>query len=319
MLLLNDRTFPEIALQLFRFQAAENPVYNRFISALQVAPERVSRLEDIPFLPIRFFKDQLIKTGTWNEVALFQSSGTTGTQTSRHAVYDVAAYHAYARQTFENQFGSLKGYHVLALLPSYLERGNSSLVSMIDHFIKRTESPHSGFYLHNTEALLADVERLRSDNRKVLVWGVTYALLDIAEQFSPDWSHVLIFETGGMKGRRKEITRGELHELLVRRLKVGRVCSEYGMTELLSQAYTTESGQFEPAKTMRIIIRDLSDPFRKGLVKETGAINVIDLANFSTIAFIETEDIGKLNENGLFEVLGRVDNSDIRGCNLLVE
>jgi phenylacetate-coenzyme A ligase PaaK-like adenylate-forming protein len=316
---LNAKSFDEIALRLFRFQAEANLIYKKYLSVLGVNPQQVENIVDIPFMPIRFFKDHMLKTGIWEEKHCFESSGTTGSQTSRHAVYNLDAYLSHAEYIFEQHFGSLKDYHLLALLPSYLEKGNSSLVAMIDHFIKKTSSPQSGFYLHNYQKLVEDVDQLRTSSKKIIVWGVTYALLDIAELYQPDWHNVLVFETGGMKGRRKEITREALHQTLKARLRLDKVYSEYGMTELLSQAYTKGDHLFYPSHTMKILVREITDPFRKGLVNETGGINVIDLANIYSVAFIETEDLGKVDKWGNFEVLGRSDNSDVRGCNLLVE
>jgi hypothetical protein len=316
---VNAQTFDEIALRLFRYQAQHNPVYGQYVKALRIQPATVTDVAKIPFLPIRFFKESSIKTGEWNEEVRFESSGTTGVATSQHAVFSVAEYCQHAQRIFEQEFGSLRKYHFLALLPSYLERGNSSLVAMIHHFIQETGSSFSGFYLHNQQQLLTDVEQLKKSDKKVILWGVTYALLDIAEQFAPNWQDVLVFETGGMKGRRKEITREALHETLKRHLKIEKVYSEYGMTELLSQAYSRGGNVFYSAPSMKVIVRDITDPMRKGLLHETGGINVIDLANFRTAAFIETEDLGKIDEKGHFEVLGRSDNSDVRGCNLLVE
>lgn len=316
---LNAQSFDEIALRLFRFQARENLVYKRYLEALRVNPDKIDNIGDIPFLPIRFFKEHLLKTGNWTEKLFFESSGTTGTQTSRHAIHDIDSYLRHAEQIFEKNFGPLTNYHLLALLPSYLEKGNSSLVAMIDHYIKRTGSPHSGFYLNNYEKLVEDVDHLRASTKKVIVWGVTYALLDVADLYSPDWHDVMVFETGGMKGRRREITREELHQVLKANLNLDKVYSEYGMTELLSQAYTQGAHLFYPSHSMKILIREITDPFRKGLIDETGGINVIDLANIYSLAFIETEDLGKVNKSGNFEVLGRFDNSDMRGCNLLVE
>jgi len=316
---VNVQTFDGIALQLFRFQAGENKVYRHFLQALKIDPQKVTSLTEIPFLPIRFFKNHLLKTQNWLEEEIFTSSGTTGENTSRHAVFNVENYCLHAQHIFEKAFGPLTDYHLLALLPSYLEREHSSLVAMIRHFIKQTESPHSGFYLNNQQQLVQHVEKLKNSSKKTIVWGVSYALLDVAERYSPDWSGCLVFETGGMKGKRKEITRNELHEILKTRFSIKSVHSEYGMTELLSQAYANDGNLFQPSNSMKIIIRDITDPFRKGLLKETGGINVIDLGNIRTIAFIETEDLGKVYKNGLFEVLGRTDNSDVRGCNLLVE
>lgn len=316
---VNAQTFDEIALALFRFQARENPVYATYLEALRVDAEKIKNVTEIPFLPIRFFKNHSLKTGFWKEEVHFSSSGTTGTQTSSHAVYNLTSYLIHAQQIFEQAFGSLQHYHLLALLPSYLERGQSSLVAMVDHFIKQTKSPKSGFYLNNYEQLVEDVGALKKAEKKVIVWGVTYALLDVAEKFSPAWQDVLVFETGGMKGRRKEITKEALHIRLKSALGIDKVYSEYGMTEMLSQAYTKGGNLFYPSHSMKIVIRDITDPLKKGLLCETGGINVIDLANFRSIAFIETEDLGKIDQNGCFEVLGRSDNSDIRGCNLLVE
>lgn len=316
---VNAQTFDEIALRLFRFQAQNNPVYGNFLRALRLDPAMVSNVNAIPFLPIRFFKEHILKTGEWKEEVFFESSGTTGIQTSRHALFSVQEYCMHAQRVFEQAFGSLQQYHFLALLPSYLERGQSSLVAMIHHFIQQSGSEFSGFYLHNREQLVEDVNRLKNNGKKVIVWGVTYALLDIAEKFAPNWHGVLVFETGGMKGRRKEITREAMHETLKNRFNIDKVYSEYGMTELLSQAYSKGGSLFYPASSMKVLIREITDPLRKGLQHETGGINVIDLANYRTIAFIETEDLGKIGENGHFEVLGRSDNSDVRGCNLLVE
>lgn len=316
---VNAQTFDEIALALFQFQARANTVYASYLKALRLHPEKINHVSEIPFLPIRFFKNYTIKTASWQEETYFSSSGTTGSHSSNHAIYNLSAYLHHTQQIFERNFGSLQQYHLLALLPSYLERGQSSLVAMIDHFIKQTKSPKSGFYLNNYEQLVEDVADLKKTEKKVIVWGVTYALLDVAEKFSPAWQDVLVFETGGMKGRRQEITREALHIQLKSTLRIDKVYSEYGMTELLSQAYTKGGNLFYPSHSMKIIIRDITDPLKKGLLCETGGINVIDLANLRSIAFIETEDLGKIDQNGCFEVLGRSDNSDIRGCNLLVE
>lgn len=316
---INAQSFDEIALRLFRLQARENLIYKTYLEALHVVPEKIENPTNIPFLPISFFKHHSIKTGNWTEKGYFESSGTTGIQSSKHSVYSLDSYLKHAEQIFEKTFGALKDFHLLALLPSYLERGNSSLVAMIDHFIKKTGSVYSGFYLNNYEKLVSDVNQLKSSSKKVIVWGVTYALLDLADQFQPDWQDVLVFETGGMKGRRKELTREELHKLLQSKLNLDKVYSEYGMTELLSQAYTRGGNLFYPSHSLKIIVREITDPFRKGLINETGGINVIDLANIYSLAFIETEDLGKVDNQGNFEVLGRSDNSDVRGCNLLVE
>ncbi len=317
---LNDQSFSDIALELFRFQASENPIYRAFIENLSTRVGEVRTLEQIPFLPISFFKHEVIKTGKWQEETVFTSSGTTTTRASRHAVQNLQFYLQHAQKNFEWFFGPVTDYNFLALLPSYLEREGSSLIAMMDSFVKESHTPYSGFYLKNTEKLLKDLEVLRFDKRrKTILWGVSFALLDLAENHSLDLSPFMIFETGGMKGRRKEITRKALHDKLTNALQISEMYSEYGMTELLSQAYTKGGHRFYTPPWMKVIGRDLTDPFHKGLQNETAGINVIDLANWHSIAFIETEDLGKVYEGGSFEVLGRLDNSDIRGCNLLIE
>lgn len=316
---LNDESFADIALQLFRFQAVHNPLYHSFVTHLGIDSEAVTTLEAIPFLPIAFFKSNLLQTGEWSPQEIFTSSGTTGSVTSRHAVHQVDFYLAHAQRCFEAFFGPLTDYHFLALLPSYLERKGSSLIAMMDHFIRQSHSPRSAFYLHDVDKMLRDLEALRSDGRKTILWGVSFALLDLAEQFPRDLSPFLIFETGGMKGRKKEITRAELHTRLTQAFGVDKIYSEYGMTELLSQGYTRGGNTFWCPPAMKVIGRDLTDPFQKGLLHETCGINVIDLANIHSVAFIETEDLGKVYPDGSFEILGRMDNSDVRGCNLLIQ
>jgi phenylacetate-coenzyme A ligase PaaK-like adenylate-forming protein len=316
---VNDRSFEDIALQLFRIQARHNSVYNSFVTHLGINPDKIHSLPAIPFLPIRFFKQFEIQTGQWAAQTVFGSSGTTGSATSRHLVKDLDFYLHHSLKNFEHFFGPISDYHFLALLPSYLERQDSSLVAMIDHLIKKTGSPYSGFYLDNIDILLKDLKKLKSSPKKTILWGVSFALLDLAEQHHPDLSHCLVFETGGMKGRRKEIIRAELHHTLKTGFNVSKVYSEYGMTELLSQSYSNGGECFFCPPWLKIIGRDPSDPLQKGLLNETSGINVIDLANWHSVAFIETEDLGKVSPDGGFEVLGRMDNSDVRGCNLLVE
>jgi hypothetical protein len=316
---VNDNTFEDIALSLFRFQARNNPVYQSYIANLTIDPDKIRTVSGIPFLPISFFKTQSIKTGHWKEESFFASSGTTGSSTSKHLVKSLDFYLEHAVRCFEFFFGPLQHYHFLALLPSYLERSNSSLVAMIDHFIKASGSSHSGFYLNETEKLVNDLASLKNGSRKVILWGVSFALLDLGEKLAPDLSHCMVFETGGMKGRRREMTRDELHGILCKTLNVKEVYSEYGMTELLSQSYSKGGDRFFCPPWVKIIGRDITDPLHKGLQNQTCGINVIDLANWHSIAFIETEDLGKCFENGTFEVLGRLDNSEVRGCNLMVE
>lgn len=306
-------------MKLFRIQAAGNPLYAEYLGLLGVNPTDIHSLVDIPCLPISFFKSQTIKTGVWDHEMTFTSSGTSQQATSRHYVRHLTHYLTNAERSFEHFFGGVSQYHFLALLPSYLERTGSSLISMIQYFIEKSHSPYSGFYLYDVEKLLRDIELLkRNDARRIILWGVSFALLDLAEKMEVDLSHCLVVETGGMKGRRREITRQELHDILKKRLNVTKIYSEYGMTELLSQAYTTGSFSFGCPPWMKVIGRDIMDPLSRGLRNENVALNVIDLANSDTISFIETEDLGKVFNDGTFEVLGRMDNSDVRGCNLLV-
>lgn len=313
---VNDRSFDDIALSLFQFQATHNPLYKQYLESLSVRPESIKSITKIPYLPISFFKKHHIKTGNWVEKSVYISSGTMGSITSKHFIWDEEFYLHHAERCFNHFFGELNTYHFLAFLPSYLERSDSSLIVMMKHFIDKSGSPYSGFYPHNQEKLLHDLTALRRDSRKTILWGVSFALLALAEEQALDLSHCIIFETGGMKGRRKEITRQELHGILKSRFNVDVIHSEYGMTELLSQAYSL-GDVFRCSPWMKVMAREIGDPFNVGVQNETGILNVIDLANFHSIAFIETEDLGKVYQNNTFEVLGRVDNSDIRGCNLL--
>lgn len=315
---VNEKSFGNIALELFSFQAINNPVYHSYLHHLGFSFKRLSSTADIPFMPISFFKQHAVKTGAWSDEVIFSSSGTTGEKTSSHHIADLQFYLQHAEKCFSHSFGPLTDYHFLALLPSYLERNNSSLVAMMDYFIKGSKSIHSGFYLQDTDKLLKDLAKLRLDQRRPVLFGVSFALLDLAEKFGSDLSHVLVIETGGMKGRRKEITRFELHDQLKKGLNVQEIYSEYGMTELLSQAYTKGKDRFFAPPWMKLIGREMTDPLQKGLLNETSGINVIDLANWHSNAFIETEDLGKVYDDGSFEILGRMDNSDVRGCNLLI-
>ncbi len=305
-------------MEIFQYQAANNPIYREYLHHRRVAIHQISNYEQIPFLPISFFKSHLIKTGAWPEEAIFTSSGTAGSVVSRHAVRSLQFYLGHTVRIFEDNFGPLGQYHVLALLPSYLEREGSSLIAMAKHFIDRSQSSFSGFYLNNLAELAAQVDQMRTGHRKVLLLGVTFALLDFAEQYPMNLSHCAVMETGGMKGRRQELTRQEVHAILKPRLRLPTVFSEYGMTELLSQAYSKGEGRYQCPPWMKVLLRDPEDPFDYSDTRQQGAINIIDLANFDSCAFIETQDLGKKHEQGYFEVLGRMDNSDIRGCNLLV-
>lgn len=316
---ITSQTFTDFALKLFRFQAVNNPIYRKYLHYLQVNPESVVRIEDIPFLPIGFFKLHKIITPANTVVqTYFESSGTTGQQRSRHYVVDMDFYKQVSQAIFEQFYGKLTDYHVFALLPSYLEREHASLVAMADYFIKQSQSTYSGFYLKNYKEMIEKVEQARS-SRKIMLIGVSFALLELAEQYQPDFQGVIVMETGGMKGRRKELTRNELHNILSEKLNIANIHSEYGMTELLSQAYAKQEGIFQTPPWMKILIRDINDPFYIDNQLRSGGINIIDLANIYSCAFIETQDLGRGNRTrGTFEVLGRFDNSDIRGCNLMI-
>lgn len=315
---VNEGNFEDIALSLFHYQSIHNTTYRTFIETLGLQSSKITSIDQIPFLPIEFFKSQIILTDNEPVEVVFTSSGTTGLSTSRHPVRDLAFYLKNAQTIFERYFGSLENYHFFALLPSYLERQGSSLIAMMDYFIRESKSPYSGFYLHNYQELVSHIQVAKESGRKVILWGVSFALLDLAEGFELDLKDAIVIETGGMKGRRKEMIREELHELLCSRFKVGQIGSEYGMTELLSQAYSVGHGLYQSPPWMKILVRDINDPFQMLENGKTGGINVIDLANAHSCAFIETQDLGKWVQGGYFEVLGRIDNSDFRGCNLLV-
>ena len=313
-------TFQELALRAFRYQAEENRVYSEFVKSLNVNPKRVLSIEQIPFLPIEFFKNHQIFSGkpSGKEI-IFTSSGTTGTAQSQHPVKEIKLYEDSFRKGFEFFYGDIKEVTVLALLPSYQERDGSSLIYMVDALIKDSDNMESGYYLYNHQELFDKLQLLRSAGRKVLLLGVTYALLDFVEQYPIDFPELIVMETGGMKGKRKEMIRDELHEQLTQGFGVAKIHSEYGMTELLSQGYSKGDGIFECPPWMNVMIRDTNDPLSYLPIGQTGGINVIDLANLHSCSFIATQDLGKVYEDGRFEVLGRFDNSDIRGCNLLVQ
>ncbi len=315
---VSPATFEPLALDIFRYQAAFNPLYGRYLELLGVTPGRVGRLTDIPFLPIQFFKRYAIKTGYWREETIFSSSGTTGAATSRHFVRRLQNYLDNTRRGFRHFYGDPEQYCMLALLPSYLERAGSSLISMAEHFIERSPFPQSGFFLYNTQELLRIIEDCQKKHIPVLLLGVSFALLDLAEGGPFDFSGAIVMETGGMKGRRRELTRRELHSVLTGAFSVEHIHSEYGMTELFSQAYSQGEGRYRPAPTMRVLTREITDPLTPQVAGRTGGINIIDLANLDTVSFIATDDLGKVYEEGDFEILGRLDASDIRGCNLLL-
>jgi hypothetical protein len=296
-------------------------VYKEYLQLLGIDPSGIHQLTDIPFLPIRFFKSHTVVTDEFVPDLLFESSGTTGMQTSRHFVRDAALYRKSFLTAFQQCYGRPEDLCIIGLLPSYLERQHSSLVYMVDELVRLSGHSQSGFYLYEHDRLHEVLMQLEASGQKTLLMGVTFGLLDFAELFSMNLQHTIIMETGGMKGRRAEWTRAEVHNFLQEKLGVPTIHSEYGMTELLSQGYSLGNGVFYPSSTMRILIREDEDPFQVSVPSETpisGIINVIDLANIWSCSFIATDDAGKLYKDGSFEVLGRVDNSDIRGCSLMV-
>jgi phenylacetate-coenzyme A ligase PaaK-like adenylate-forming protein len=315
---VTDATFAELALQVYQFQFERVEIYRLFCESLLKNPSKVQSLEDIPFLPIEFFKNyQVIKAGA-TAVKVFESSGTTGSIPSRHYVADVGIYETSFLKGFRLFYGEPGDFTILALLPSYLERGSSSLVYMANELIKLSGKKESGFFLNEFEKLHQILLDLKSRKEKVILLGVTFALLDFAEMFQLHFPDLIIMETGGMKGKRDELTRQEVHETLCAAFGVSKIHSEYGMTELLSQAYSKGNGIFESVPWMKIITRDVYDPLRLQEPGKAGAVNIIDLANINSGSFIATNDLAILNENGSFELLGRMDNAEIRGCNLMV-
>ena len=314
----SQKQFEKIALKTFRFQYENNLVYREFCDFLKTDVQKVKSLEQIPFLPIQFFKSHAVVSSTNAAEETFTSSGTTGMATSKHFVTDISLYEESYRKGFSQFYGNIEDYVVLALLPSYLEREGSSLIYMVEDLIQMTNNPESGFYLHNHEELIEKLTRLDNSGQNVILIGVTYALLDLIEKHPFQLQNTIIMETGGMKGQRKEMIREELHEQLCQGFGVTAIHSEYGMTELLSQAYSLGNGVFECPSWMQILVRDTEDALTYVSSGKTGGINVIDLANINSCSFIATQDLGKKNPNNSFEVLGRFDNSDIRGCNLMV-
>jgi hypothetical protein len=317
---ISDHTeFESAALNLFRFQAENNTVYKEYIQHLGIKPEKVLHIEQIPFLPIQFFKTKQLISGDPVYQKIFLSSATTGMDQSKHYVRDLSLYEESFRKAFELFYGDIKNYCILALLPSYLEREGSSLVYMTRDLIEKSDHPDSGFYLNNISELLTKLQSINSE-QQVLLLGVSFALLDVLERSAPlKRDHLTLMETGGMKGKRKEMVREELHELLRKGFGVQFIHSEYGMTELLSQAYSKGNGIFKCPPWMSVLIRDVNDPLTITGFNHTGGINVIDLANKYSCAFIATQDLGRLYPDRSFEVLGRFDNSELRGCNLLLE
>lgn len=315
---ITSAAFDEAALELFRFQAVHTPVYKEFITHLGIHPQNVSAVTEIPFIPIDFFKEHQVICNQTPTTKIFESSGTTGMSTSKHYFSDVPFYLSNCEKIFNQAYGELNEYAVFALLPSYIERGTSSLTAMAADFIDKSACSFSGFYLNNYEELIVNIQQAVQGNKKVLLLGVTFALLELAEQYPTDLSSVIVMETGGMKGRREEMTREEVHDVLKNAFQVTEIHSEYGMTELNSQVYSKGHGVFESSPWVSIQLRDLNDPLSASSTRKSGAINVIDLANVDSCAFIATQDLGRKIGEHQFEILGRIDHSDIRGCNLLV-
>jgi len=312
------KQFEKIALKVFRYQHENNAIYREFCDLLKTDKGAVKSLEQIPFLPIQFFKSHEVLSSSEPVQKTFTSSGTTGIITSKHLITDVTLYEQSYRNAFSEFYGNIQDYAVLALLPSYLERSGSSLIYMVQDLIELSTNENSGFYLHNYDELISKLLELDAAGQNVILIGVTYALLDLIEERKFQLKNTIIMETGGMKGKRKEIIREELHTILCEGFGVSSIHSEYGMTELLSQAYSLGNGIFECPSWMNILIRDPEDALTYVSNGKTGGINVIDLANINSCSFIATQDLGKKYPNNSFEVLGRFDNSDIRGCNLMV-
>ncbi|MDA9070735.1 acyl transferase [Flavobacteriaceae bacterium] len=314
----NQSDFKTCALQVFRHQFKNNAIYRSFCDLLYIHSSDVKEVEEIPFLPIQFFKSHAVLSSTQAVKETFTSSGTTGSSVSKHMVTDLSWYTKSYTKGFEYFYGPIEEYTVLGLLPNYLERDGSSLIYMVDDFIKKSNKPASGFYLNNLTELSKTLIALDKKGEKVLLIGVTFALLDLIERQRFKLQNTIIMETGGMKGRRKEIIRNELHEILCAGFGVSKIYSEYGMTELLSQGYSSGDGVFDCPPWMKILARDTEDALTMVGTNKTGGLNVIDLANYNSCSFIATQDLGKVDNNGCFEVLGRFDHSDIRGCNLMV-
>lgn len=316
---IQKHDFDTVALDLFRYQVEFNELYYDFINYLNIKVDKIQSIEQIPFLPISFFKNFEVKTSSLSSEIIFTSSGTTGQQTSKHHVVSAKLYAENAENAFQSFYGNVEDYCFLALLPNYLERTGSSLVFMVEHFIQKSKYKNSGFFLYEQEKLIATLKNNIKNNIPTVLLGVSFALLDLAEAFQEDLSSVIIMETGGMKGQRKEITREELHQILTQSFQVKAIHSEYGMTELLSQSYSKGNGIFYPSATMRVLTSEITDPLSIQQNGKNGVIQVIDLANIDSCSFIATQDVGVVYGDNSFEIKGRIDNSDIRGCNLMVE
>ncbi|HER08461.1 MAG TPA: acyl transferase [Bacteroides sp.] len=327
-----EQTFRSAALEVFRFQSAHNPVYREYLARLGVDARGIGKIEDIPFLPVEFFRTRRVICSNTDPEIIFESSGTTMSAPSRHYVSDASLYRRSITEGFRTFYGAADRYCILALLPSYLERGGSSLVFMMDHLIRLSGHPDSGFYLDQLDDLAAVLRKRAADGHPTLLLGVSFALLDLAEKYPLTLGDpIIVMETGGMKGQRKELVRSELHSLLTVAFGTGSIHSEYGMTELLSQAYSQGGGLFRSPSWMKVLVRDPNDPLTilepvgekdpgpgTAMASASGGLNMIDLANLHSCAFIATGDLGRVYRDGSFEVTGRFDHADVRGCNLLV-
>lgn len=313
----NSSHFEEMALEVFKYQYKNSPVYSKHVSNLKIKSSDIKNMEDIPFIPITAFKKHRVISKGVKSVICFESSGTTGNMTSKHYVGDLDLYKNISTLTFNSFYGNVENYCVLGLLPSYLERSNSSLVMMVDHFISQSKDSNSGFYLEDYKALISVLKKKQKENIPTLLIGVSFALLELAEKYTADFSNVIFMETGGMKGRKKEIPRTQLHQKIIQSFNVDRVHSEYGMTELLSQAYSQGEGVFKTGYTMRCVPKQITDPLSIERQGKTAVMNIIDLANIDSCSFIETQDLVKVYPDNTFEILGRLDQSDLRGCNLM--
>jgi hypothetical protein len=316
---LNEGDFNATALDIFHFQYDRNEIYRRYADAIGVAPEKVTHFSQIPFLPVSFFKTHPVVSGISLPEKIFLSSGTTGIERSHHRILDLSVYDESLVKGFEWFYGRLEAYDIFALTPDSQQNPDSSLIYMISRWILKSRSEVSGFYLDRPELLAKLLEERKSPGKRLLLIGLSYALIDFAEKFPLALPGAVIMETGGMKGRRKEMIREELHVFLLERFRCKNIHSEYGMTELLSQAYAKENGRFKTPPWMKVLVRDTNDPLCLLPEGKTGGINIIDLANFNSCSFLALQDLGKINDDGFFEVLGRFDFSDLRGCNLMVD
>lgn len=315
----DEASFTKAALYIFQFQYRNNPVYTKWCDLLKTDLQKVKKLEDIPFVPISFFKEYIMKSGDFNEEAVFTSSGTTGQTPSQHFVKDLGVYTYSFTKGFNRFYEDPKAYHILALLPSYLEREGSSLIYMTEQLIEASQSKYSGFFLNDFQRLHATIQQAQQENsRKILLLGVTYALLDFADQYPGNYEDLIVMETGGMKGRRKEMIKEDFYPLLKKGFRVKEIASEYGMTELLSQAYSKKNGEYQTPPWMKVMITNLADPLEYLPLHRTGKIQVIDLMNVFSCSFITTDDLGKNIDDHTFKILGRADNTESRGCNLMV-